>query len=58
MSTLHAPLCEVLLSLPKEIESLKEVQQVLDLPELKIVKPSDTRLCSSTGSKFSKCPSV
>ena len=26
---------------PKHIESLKEIQKVLDLPELKIVKPSD-----------------
>ena len=28
---------------PKRAESLKMVQQVLDLPELKIAKPSDTR---------------
>ena len=28
---------------PKRTESLKEVQRVLDLPELKIIKPSDTR---------------
>ena len=28
---------------PKRAQSLKEVQKVLDLPELKIVKPSDTR---------------
>ena len=28
---------------PKQAESLKEVQRVLDLPELKIVKLSDTR---------------
>jgi hypothetical protein len=28
---------------PKRAESLKTVQQVLDLPELKIAKPSDTR---------------
>ena len=28
---------------PKRAESLKKVQKVLDLPELKIVKPSDTR---------------
>ena len=27
----------------KRAESLKEIQKVLDLPELKIVKPSDTR---------------
>ena len=27
---------------PKRAESLKEIQKVLDLPELKIVKPSDT----------------
>ena len=27
---------------PKHAESLKEIQKVLDLPELKIVKPSDT----------------
>ena len=28
---------------PKRYENLKEVQKVLDLPELKITKPSDTR---------------
>ena len=28
---------------PKRAESLKEIQKVLDLPELKIMKPSDTR---------------
>lgn len=28
---------------PKKTESLKEVQRVLDMPELKIIKPSDTR---------------
>ena len=28
---------------PKRAESLKEIQKVLDLPELKIVKPSVTR---------------
>ena len=28
---------------PKKAETLKEVQQVLDLPELKMIKPSDTR---------------
>ena len=28
---------------PKCAESLKEIQKVLDLPKLKIVKPSDTR---------------
>ena len=28
---------------PKRTESLKEIQKVLDLPELKIVKTSDTR---------------
>ena len=28
---------------PKRAELLKEIQKVLDLPELKIVKPSDTR---------------
>ena len=28
---------------PKRAESLKAVQSVLDLPELKIAKPSDTR---------------
>ena len=27
---------------PKRAESLKEIQKVLDLPDLKIVKPSDT----------------
>ncbi len=31
---------------PKRAESLKAVQQVLDLPELKVVKPSDTRWLS------------
>ena len=31
---------------PKKAESLKEVQSVLMLPELKIVKPSDTRWLS------------
>ena len=34
---------EVLSLLPKRAESLKESQKVLDLTELKIVKPSDTR---------------
>ena len=34
---------EILPLLPKRSENLKEVQRVLDLPELKIVKPSDTR---------------
>ena len=28
---------------PKRTESLKEVQRVLDVPELKVIKPSDTR---------------
>ena len=28
---------------PKRTESLKQVQCILDLPELKIIKPSDTR---------------
>ena len=28
---------------PKRSENLKEAQRVLNLPELKIVKPSDTR---------------
>ena len=28
---------------PKSAESLKEIQHVLDLPEMKIIKPSDTR---------------
>ena len=28
---------------PKRAQSLKEIQNVLDLPELKIAKPSDTR---------------
>ena len=28
---------------PKRAESLKKIRKVLDLPELKIVKPSDTR---------------
>ena len=31
---------------PKRAESLKEIQKVLDLPELKIVKPSDTHWLS------------
>ena len=31
---------------PKKAESLKEVQSVLKLPELKILKPSDTRWLS------------
>ena len=31
---------------PKKAESLKEVQSVLKLPELKIMKPSDTRWLS------------
>ena len=31
---------------PKKAENLKEVQSVLKLPELKIVKPSDTRWLS------------
>ena len=31
---------------PKRAESLKEIQKVLDLPEFKIVKPSDTRWLS------------
>ena len=30
------------LSTPQNVQSLKEIQKVLDLPELKIVKPSDT----------------
>ena len=33
---------EVLSLFPKRAESLKEIQKVLDLPEVKIVKPSDT----------------
>ena len=28
---------------PKRAESLKEIQRVLELPEMKVVKPSDTR---------------
>ena len=28
---------------PKRAKSIKEIQKVVDLPELKIVKPSDTR---------------
>ena len=28
---------------PKRAESLKDIQHVLDLPEMKIIKPSDTR---------------
>ena len=35
-----------LFSSPKKAESLKAVQSVIKLPELKIVKPSDTRLLS------------
>ena len=34
---------EVLSLLPKRAESFKEIQKALDLPELMIVKPSDTR---------------
>lgn len=34
---------------PKKVESLKEVQTVLKLPKLKIVKPSDTRRLSHKG---------
>ena len=34
---------------PKRAESVKEVQKVLDLPELKIVKPSDTRWLAHEG---------
>ena len=33
---------EILYYSPKHVQSLKEVQKVLDFPELKIVKPSDT----------------
>ena len=28
---------------PKRAESLREIQRVLDIPELKVIKPSDTR---------------
>ena len=28
---------------PKRAESLKEIQHVLDVPEMKVIKPSDTR---------------
>ena len=35
-------LCKFFHYSPKLAESLKEIQSVLDLPELKIVKPSDT----------------
>ncbi len=42
---------------PKRAESLKEIQKVLDLPELKIVKPSDTRwlayLCQAVKASYS-----
>ena len=31
---------------PKRSQSLKEIQSVLNLPELKIIKPSDTRWLS------------
>ena len=31
---------------PKRAESLKEIQKVLELPELKVIKPSDTRWLS------------
>ena len=34
---------------PKKAESLKEIQSILKLPELKIVKPSDTRWLSHEG---------
>ena len=34
---------------PKRSENLKEVQRVLNLPELKIVKPSDTRWLAYEG---------
>ena len=42
---------------PKGCQNLKEIQKVLDIPELKIVKPSDTRLlshekCVSTVKKY------
>ena len=36
-------LCKFFYYSPKRVQSLKEVQKVLDFPELKIVKPSDTR---------------
>ena len=31
---------------PKQAEALKDVQNILNLPELKVVKPSDTRWLS------------
>ena len=34
---------------PKRAESLKEIQKVLDLPEFKIVKASDTRWLAHEG---------
>ena len=42
---------------PKRCQNLKEIQKVLDIPELKIVKPSDTRWlshekCVSTVKKY------
>ena len=47
---------------PKRTESLKEVQRILEMPELKIIKPSDTRWLSHErcvkGVKASYCAIV
>ena len=40
---------------PKKAESLREVQSVLKLPELKIVKPSTTRWLSHEQCVIAKC---
>ena len=39
-------LCKFFHYSPKRCQNLKEIQKVLDIPELKIVKPSDTRWLS------------
>ena len=39
---IHTTLWKIFHYSPKQAESIKEVLRVLDLPELKIVKPSDT----------------
>ena len=46
MSTQHSPLWNFFHNIPKRCQNLKEIQNVLDLPELKVVKPSDTRCLS------------
>ena len=46
---------------PKKAESLKEIQSILKLPELKIVKPSDTRWLSHercVGAIFRELPAL